>query len=277
MIKRKRHRRKSRFKKRCAAAAAAIAVLTGAAGGYEYYTTGSMERTRSALSEISGYLQAVPEQAGRLEMAARRQINRWLNGDDGNTTLDPIPEYRGSSYVELYGNVPSFTEEEQNSPPYEYYSELDWLGRCGYAEAKITRELMPEEERGQIGMVKPTGWHLVKYEGIDGNYLYNRCHLIGYQLTGENANEKNLITGTRYLNVTGMLPWENLVADYIRETGDAVLYRVTPVYEGDNLLASGVEMEAQSVGSDTVSFHIFVFNVQPGIVIDYATGDSRKE
>lgn len=277
MIKRKRHRRKSRFRKRCAAVAAAIAALVGAAGGYEYCTTGSIDRTRSVLSELSGYIQDAPEQADRLETAARRQINRWMNGDDGNTTLDPIPEYRGSSYVELYGNVPEFTEEERNSPPYEFYSELDWLGRCGYAEAKITGELMPEEERGQIGMIQPTGWHLVKYEGIDGNYLYNRCHLIGYQLTGENANEKNLITGTRYLNVTGMLPWENMVADYIRDTGGAVLYRVTPVYEGDNLLASGVEMEAQSVGSDEVSFHVFVFNVQPGIVIDYATGDSRAE
>ena len=150
------------------------------------------------------------------------------------------------------------------------------MGRCGFAEAKISRELMPAEERGAIGSVKPSGWQTVKYDGVDGKYLYNRCHLIGYQLTGENANEKNLITGTRYLNMEGMLPWENEVAEYIERTGDTVMYRVTPVFEGANLVASGVQMEAESVGSDDIRFNVYVFNVQPGIEIDYTTGESRE-
>ena len=180
--------------------------------------------------------------------------------------LEEIPEYE-----------PSFSDEDKNGPAYEYYSERDALGRCGFAEAKISRELMPVEERGAIGSVKPSGWHTVKYGFVDGKYLYNRCHLIGYQLTGENANEKNLITGTRYMNVEGMLPWENEVAEYIERTGDAVMYRVTPVFEGANLLASGVQMEAESVGSHDIRFNVYVFNVQPGIRIDYTTGESREE
>lgn len=192
-------------------------------------------------------------------------------------SLEELPEYTGETYVVVNENEPSFSDEDKNGPAYEYYSELDGLGRCGFAEAKISRELMPEEERGPIGSVKPSGWQTVKYDSIDGKYLYNRCHLIGYQLTGENANEKNLITGTRYLNVEGMLPWENEVAEYIERTGDAVMYRVTPVFEGTNLVASGVQMEAESIGSDEIRFNIFVFNVQPGIEIDYATGESREE
>ena len=136
---------------------------------------------------------------------------------------------------------------------------------------------MPAEERGAIGMVKPTGWHTVKYDSVDGRYLYNRCHLIGYQLTGENANKKNLITGTRYLNVTGMLPFENEVADYVHNTGNPCMYRVTPVFRGDDLLAGGVEMEAESVKDQEISFHVFVYNVQPGIGIDYSTGNSWEE
>ena len=179
--------------------------------------------------------------------------------------------------MELDGNVPEFSDEKKNGPAYEFYSELDPLERCGYAEAKITTELMPTQERGAIGMVKPTGWHTVKYDNVDGRYLYNRCHLIGYQLTGENANRKNLITGTRYLNVTGMLPFENEVADYVRNTGNPCMYRVTPVFEGDDLVAKGVEMEAESVKDSEISFHVFVYNVQPGIGIDYSTGNSWKE
>ena len=192
-----------------------------------------------------------------------------------SVTLDHIPEYSGSPYVEINGNVPSFSEK--NGPAYEFYSELDSLGRCGYAESRITSELMPAEERGAIGMVKPTGWHTVKYDSVDGRYLYNRCHLIGYQLTGENANKKNLITGTRYLNVTGMLPFENEVADYVHNTGNPCMYRVTPVFRGDDLLAGGVEMEAESVKDQEISFHVFVYNVQPGIGIDYSTGNSWEE
>lgn len=194
-----------------------------------------------------------------------------------SVTLDHIPEYSGSPYVEINGNVPSFSEKKKNGPAYEFYSELDSLGRCGYAESRITSELMPAEERGAIGMVKPTGWHTVKYDSVDGRYLYNRCHLIGYQLTGENANKKNLITGTRYLNVTGMLPFENEVADYVYNTGNPCMYRVTPVFMGDDLLARGVEMEAESVKDQEISFHVFVYNVQPGIGIDYSTGNSWEE
>lgn len=192
-------------------------------------------------------------------------------------SLEQIPEYSGSPYVELDGNIPSFSSERKNGPAYEFYSELDSLGRCGYAESRITPELMPTEERGAIGMVKPTGWHTVKYGNIDGKYLYNRCHLIGYQLTGENANEKNLITGTRYLNVTGMLPFENEVADYVKSTGNPCMYRVTPIFKGEELVARGVEMEAESVEDEQVCFHVFVYNVQPGIGIDYSTGNSWEE
>lgn len=192
-------------------------------------------------------------------------------------TSGNIPEYNGSPYIEVNGNIPDFSSEKKTGPAYEFYSDLDSLGRCGYAESKITPELMPTEERGAIGMIKPTGWHTVKYDNIDGKYLYNRCHLIGYQLTGENANRKNLITGTRYLNVTGMLPFENEVADYIHSTGNPCMYRVTPVFVGDELVARGVEMEAESVQDQEVVFHVFVYNVQPGIEIDYLTGNSWQQ
>ena len=188
-----------------------------------------------------------------------------------------IPEYSGSPCIEVNGNIPDFSTEKKNGPAYEFYSELDSLGRCGYAESKITPELMPTEERGVIGMIKPTGWHTVKYDNIDGKYLYNRCHLLGYQLTGENANRKNLITGTRYLNVTGMLPFENEVADYVHSTGNPCMYRVTPFFKGDELIARGVEMEAESVKDQKISFHVFVYNIQPGIEIDYTTGNSWEE
>lgn len=194
-------------------------------------------------------------------------------------TLDDIDLYRENCYVELCGNQPDFTKEEYTLKPFELYSELDDLGRCGVAYANICQELMPEEERGEIGMVKPSGWHTVKYDCVDGKYLYNRCHLIGYQLAGENANEKNLITGTRYMNVEGMLPFENEVADYVESTNHHVLYRVTPVFSEDNLIADGVEMEAYSVEDEGegVCFHVFVYNVQPGIRIDYATGESLED
>lgn len=194
-------------------------------------------------------------------------------------TLDDIDLYRENCYVELCGNQPDFTEEEYTLKPFESYSELDELGRCGVAYANICQELMPKEEREEIGMVKPSGWHTVKYDCVDGKYLYNRCHLIGYQLAGENANEKNLITGTRYMNVEGMLPFENEVADYVESTNHHVLYRVTPVFSGDNLIADGVEMEAYSVEDQGqgICFHVFVYNIQPGIRIDYATGESLED
>lgn len=190
--------------------------------------------------------------------------------------LESIPEYSGEPYVTIHDNVPTFTEEELTTDAFETYSELDDLGRCGTAYANICEEIMPTEKRDKIGMIKPSGWHTVKYTGIDGNYLYNRCHLIGYQLSAENANEKNLITGTRYLNVTGMLPFENMVADYVDETGNHVLYRVTPIYTQENLVADGVLMEAQSVENDDLSFCVYCYNVQPGIEIDYHTGDSKS-
>lgn len=193
--------------------------------------------------------------------------------------LSSLPEYSGQAYVELNNNVPFFTEEDLTSASFEEYSPLDELGRCGAAYACISTDLMPTEPRGSIGQVKPSGWKIAKYDFVDGKYLYNRCHLIGFQLTGENANEQNLITGTRYLNVTGMLPFENLTADYIKETGNHVLYRVTPVFTGDELVARGVVMEAMSVEDkgDGVLFNVYCYNVQPGVTIDYATGDSALD
>ena len=193
--------------------------------------------------------------------------------------LSSLPEYSGQAYVELNNNVPFFTEEDLTSASFEEYSPLDELGRCGTAYACISTDLMPTEPRGSIGQVKPSGWKTAKYDLVDGKYLYNRCHLIGFQLTGENANEQNLITGTRYLNVTGMLPFENLTADYIKETGNHVLYRVTPVFTGVELVARGVVMEAMSVEDkgDGVLFNVYCYNVQPGVTIDYATGDSALD
>lgn len=198
---------------------------------------------------------------------------------ESSVSLTEIPEYSGKPYVEIEGNRPEFSDNDKTKESFETYSELDSLGRCGVAYANVGRDLMPEEERGSIGQIKPSGWHTVKYDNVDGKYLYNRCHLIGYQLTAENANAKNLITGTRYLNMDGMLPFENMVADYVRETGNHVLYRVTPVFDGNDLLAKGVQMEAYSVEDEgnALCFNVFVYNVQPGIHIDYATGDSREE
>lgn len=189
-----------------------------------------------------------------------------------------LPPYEGIAYAVLNDNQPEFTDKEkQNTKAFETYSRLDFLGRCGVAYANICEELEPTEPRGEIGSVKPSGWQKAKYpELVDGNYLYNRCHLIGYQLAGENANEKNLITGTRYMNVQGMLPFENMVDDYVDETGNHVLYRVTPIFEDRNLVASGVKMEAWSVEDDGtgICFNVYCFNRQPGIAIDYETGDS---
>lgn len=192
-------------------------------------------------------------------------------------TLSNIPAYSGEAYVELNNNVPSFKKSELTEKAFEKYSELDDLGRCGVAYANVCTETMPTEERGAIGMVKPTGWQTVKYDNVDGKYLYNRCHLIGYQLTAENANEKNLITGTRYLNIEGMLAFENMVADYVEATDNHVLYRVTPIFKGDNILASGVQMEAYSVEDKGkgVCFNVYCYNVQPGITIDYSDGSSQ--
>ena len=207
------------------------------------------------------------------------QLSGAGNHSQTSVSLDSIPEYSGDPYVVVNNNVPFFSKEDLKAEVFESYGDLDSLGRCTVAYSMVGTETMPTEERGSIGQVKPTGWHAVKYDNVDGKYLYNRCHLIGYQLTAENANVKNLITGTRYLNVQGMLPFENLTADYIKETGNHVLYRVTPVFEGDNLVASGVLMEGESVEDDgeAIQFCVYVYNVQPGIIIDYATGDSRLD
>lgn len=191
-----------------------------------------------------------------------------------------VPVWDGAAaYVEVNGNEPYFdVDDRSRTDAFEDYSDLDALGRCGVAYANICTDLMPTEKRGEIGNVRPSGWHTVRYNGVvSGNYLYNRCHLIGYQLAGENANEKNLITGTRYLNIEGMLGFENLVADYVKETGNHVLYRVTPVYSGDEPVARGVLMEGFSVedGGEGVRFNVFAYNVQPGVDIDYSTGESR--
>ncbi|MCR5479339.1 MAG: DNA/RNA non-specific endonuclease [Ruminococcus sp.] len=187
-----------------------------------------------------------------------------------------IPTYSGSAYVAINGNIPFFSASDMTTKAYETYSPLDNLGRCGAAMSCIGRELMPTESRGSIGMVKPSGWHLVKYQGIEGKYLYNRCHLIGYQLTGENANERNLVTGTRYMNVQGMEPIENRAANYIKSTGNHVIYRSTPIFIGSNLVCSGVLMEGKSVEDNGagLTFCVFAYNVQPGVTINYADGSS---
>ncbi len=197
---------------------------------------------------------------------------------DTDFSLADLEPYTDQAYVAVNDNQPYFSEYDLTGQSFEYYSELDELGRCGTACARIGVDLMPTEKRESISQVKPTGWQNEAYDQVDGKYLYNRCHLIGFQLSGENANEKNLITGTRYLNVDGMLPFENMIADYVKETENHVMYRVTPVFEGDNLVASGVLLEAQSVedqGAD-IQFCVYVYNVQPGITIDYATGASSQ-
>ncbi len=203
------------------------------------------------------------------------------HSDDIGAEFDfsALPPYSGEPYISVCGGDPDFSEDEITSVSFEYYSELDALGRCGVCIASVGQDIMPTEKRGSIGQVKPTGWHTVKYDFVDGKYLYNRCHLIGFQLTGENANKRNLITGTRYLNVEGMLPFENMVADYVKETGNHVMYRVTPIFVGDELLARGVHIEAESVedGGDGIMFNVFCYNVQPGVVLDYATGEGTAD
>lgn len=199
-----------------------------------------------------------------------------LVNNNSYVSLDAIPAYDGKAYVAVNNNEPFFTDNDMTTTAFENYSDLDSLGRCGVAYANICKEIMPTEKRGKIGMIKPSGWHTVKYDVIKDRYLYNRCHLIGYQLAGENANPKNLITGTRYLNVEGMLPFENLVADYVNNTGNHVLYRVTPMFSGSNLVANGVLIEAKSVEDNGggILFNVYCYNVQPGVGINYENGDS---
>jgi DNA-entry nuclease len=243
-------------------------IITGYSDG-SFKPTGTLTRAESATVVyrlIEEDARVIPD----LTKAATRETTTT------SFSLSNIPAYSGTPYAVVNSNVPYFTESDYTTTSYESYSELDSLGRCGVCIAAVGKDLMPTEERGSIGMVKPTGWHTVKYDTVDGKYLYNRCHLIGFQLTGEDANEKNLITGTRYMNVEGMLPFENMVADYVKETENHVLYRVTPIFEGSNLLASGVLMEAYSVedSGESIEFNVYCYNVQPDITIDYATGNS---
>ncbi|MBO5463098.1 MAG: DNA/RNA non-specific endonuclease [Clostridia bacterium] len=202
-----------------------------------------------------------------------------INNSNKNykANLKNIPAFSGKPYYVINGNVPGLKSDNQNVKYFEKYSPLDSFGRCGVAYACLGKETMPTEERGEIGQVKPSGWKTAKYNCVDGKYLFNRCHLIGFQLSGENANNRNLITGTRYMNVEGMLPFENMVADYIKETGNHVLYRVTPIFQGDELVARGVQMEAYSVedNGDGICFNVYCYNNQPSVKIDYATGNSE--
>lgn len=192
-------------------------------------------------------------------------------------SIENIPEYTDKEYIIINNNEPYFTEDDYTLKSFEKYSDLDLLGRCGVAYANVGIDTMPTIERGSIGMIKPTGWHTIKYDIVNGKYLYNRCHLIGYQLTGENDNEKNLITCTRQMNIGTMLEYENKVVDYVKKTNNHVLYRVTPVFKDSNLLATGVEIEAYSVedNGEGIKFNVFIYNVQEGIEIDYTTGDSK--
>lgn len=209
---------------------------------------------------------------------ANIDLNSVTSRNAESYNIKDIPEYSGESYVVVNNNIPNFSDSDLTEKSFESYSDLDYLGRCGVAYANVSIDTMPTEKRGSIGMIKPSGWHTIKYDNVSGKYLYNRCHLIGYQLTGENANEKNLITCTRYMNTVGMLDFENQVAEYVKETKNHVLYRVTPIFKGNNLLASGVQMEAKSVEDNGtgISFNVYVYNVQDGITIDYSNGDSKK-
>lgn len=223
--------------------------------------------------------QAVEQEEPSAEVQTKAVLSVEEIAASYEAQITEVPAYTGNAYTIINDNNPYFTKSNLPTTSFEYYSQLDGLGRCGIACANIGQDIMPTKERESIGQVKPSGWQTVKYDNVDGKYLYNRCHLIGYQLSAENANEKNLITGTRYLNVMGMLPFENMVADYVKETGNHVLYRVNPYFQGDNLLASGVFMEGWSVedGGEGICFHVFVYNVQPGIAIDYANGDSHSD
>ena len=246
--------------------AMSVSLLVGACGQAPATgTSAAVKETTEAVTE------SVTVEAVQTPKAAAAQT-----GNSGAFDLSAIPAYSGQPYVAVNNNVPFFSDADLTDVSFESYGDLDALGRCSVAYASVGTDTMPTEKRGNIGQVKPTGWHTVKYDFVDGKYLYNRCHLIGYQLTAENANEKNLITGTRYLNVQGMLPFENMTADYVKETENHVLYRVTPVFEGNNLVAAGVLMEAESVEDkgEGVEFCVFVYNAQPGVTIDYATGDS---
>lgn len=213
------------------------------------------------------------------DVVIQNNIQNEIQEEKVNFDLSTIPEYTDKPYIEINNNIPDFTEEDYSIEPFEKYNPLDYLGRCGVAFANICKEIMPQEgeERESISSVIPSGWKQKEY---DGKYLYNRCHLIGYQLSAENANEQNLITGTQYLNIEGMLPFENQIAEYIdNNPNNHVLYRVTPIFKEENLLASGVQLEALSVEDNGkgIKFNVYCYNVQPGVEIDYKTGESHEK
>jgi DNA-entry nuclease len=241
---------------------------------------GEVANLGSDLSELGSIIEdvgsALDELDSALDSGSSQNSESTTPEISGPVSLDSIPAFSGEPYVVINNNEPFFKESEINTTVFEDYAELDNLGRCGVAYANICKELMPTDDRESISNVKPSGWINKPYDFVDGRYLYNRCHLIGFQLAGENANKLNLITGTRYMNVQGMLPFENMIDDYVDETNNHVLYRVTPIYTGNNLVADGVLMEAYSVedDGDGICFNIFCYNVQPGVKIDYATGDN---
>lgn len=242
-------------------------LAVGIAGGYIVLSENRPKAIQEVTNIFTEHIQEVNSQAPIVYV------------EDGKNILDIIPEYSGSPYVVINNNEPNFSQDYLVYTSYTYFTPLDSLGRCGVTEGVLSLDTFPVgKERESIGMVKPTGWQTIRDDTIDGSYLYNRCHLIGWQLSGENANEKNLITGTRYMNVEGMLPFENMVADYVYKTNNHVAYRVTPVFEGGEKVARGVLMEAYSVedNGEGVKFNVFCYNVQPGYTIDYATGKATK-
>ena len=260
-----------------------VLIIFGAAGQSLRWSSleSTVESVASVMDTGTATPTAAPTDAGtdagtNAETAQAVPEDTWTS--NAAFSLSDVPAYAGEPYVAVNNNIPYFSNNDLTTTSFEQYGGLDSLGRCQAAYASIGQDLMPTEKRSSISSVKPTGWHNAKYDNVDGKYLYNRCHLIGYQLTAENANEKNLITGTRYMNVEGMEPFENMTADYIKETGNHVLYRVTPEFEGNNLVASGVLMEGKSVEDDGagVQFCVYCYNVQPGITIDYATGESAE-
>ena len=276
-------RRRRRRKQRGGCCSSALFILMAVLAVFILYRTENESSGPASASSAAAsvYRRNTGSNGSSAPAAGPDGYGAGSKNDEGDSwektvTLEDIPAYAGSPYTEIHDNVPFFNDEDLTAGAFESYSDLDALGRCGTAFANVCRAIMPTEKREEIGSVRPTGWHTVKYDGIDGNYLYNRCHLIGYQLSGENANEKNLITGTRYMNVEGMEPFENMVADYVKETDGHVLYRVTPLFEGNNQLASGVLMEAESEEDrgGSILFNVFCYNVQPGITIDYADGSS---
>lgn len=240
-------------------------------------TPATVVADETSVSEASETAEAPESSAAEESIQSAEDVSPQHAGTETQFSYGSIPAYSGSPYVAVNENIPFFTDEELTTQSFETYSELDSLGRCGVAYACIGQDLMPTEDRESISEVTPSGWNNKEYDFVDGGWLYNRCHLIGFQLTGENANEKNLITGTRSMNVDGMLLFENMTADYIKETGNHVMYRVTPVFEGDELVPRGVLMEGKSVedNGEGILFNVFVYNVQPGVEIDYMTGDSK--